>query len=199
MDHYPKSIRHLVEQIAKLPGIGLKTAERLAVHLLKTPRAEVEALARSMVAMKVQVRLCRQCFALSDGELCHTCSDPGRDDHLLCVVEQAADMVAVEKSGAYRGRYHILQGALSPIDGVGPDQIRLRELLQRVSQGGFEEVIIATGTSVEGEATGGYIAERLKPMGVRISRIASGVPMGGDLKYIDQVTLKKALDARHGV
>jgi recombination protein RecR len=199
MNHYPKSIRNLIEQIAKLPGIGQKTAERLAVHLLKTPRSEVELLARSMIEMKARVRLCRHCFALADGEICGTCSDPGRDDDVLCVVEQPADMVAIEKSGAFRGRYHILQGVLSPIEGVGPDQIRLRELLQRVSQGNFTEVIIATGTSVEGEATGSFLAERLKPMGVRITRIASGVPMGGDLKYIDQVTLKKALDARHGV
>ena len=199
MDHYPKSIRNLIEQIAKLPGIGHKTAERLAVHLLKTPRDEVERLARSMVEMKAQVRLCRHCFALADGDVCTTCSDPGRDDDVLCVVEQPADMVAIEKSGAFRGRYHILQGVLSPIEGVGPDQIRLRELLQRISHGHFTEVIIATGTSVEGEATSSFLAERLKPMGIRTSRIASGVPMGGDLKYIDQVTLKKALDARHGV
>jgi recombination protein RecR len=197
MQHYPQSIRNLIHRLARLPGIGEKTAERLAMHILKTPRKEAEDLARSIVELKEKIRLCSRCFSLSDGDLCRICSDPARDPSLLCVVEQPADMVSIEKSGAYNGLYHVLAGVLSPMEGVGPDDIRIGELLRRIGEGKVQELILATGTSVEGEATAAYIKERLAGKPVRISRIASGVPIGGDLKYIDQVTLKRALDFRH--
>ncbi len=197
MEQYPQSIRDLIRRLARLPGIGEKTAERLAMHILKTPAKEAEALARSIVALKEKVRLCSRCYSLSDGDLCRICSDPGRDNSLLCVVEQPADMVSIEKSGAYNGMYHVLSGVLSPMDGVGPEDIRIGELLRRIREESVRELILATGTSVEGEATAAYIKERLAGLPVRVSRIASGVPIGGDLKYVDQVTLKRALDFRH--
>lgn len=198
-NNYPASIRALIRNFARLPGIGEKTAERLAMHVLTAPEAEALELARSIGELKQKIRLCTQCFALSDAERCRICSDPSRDGSLICVVEAPADMAAVEKSGAYAGCYHILQGLLSPMDGIGPENIRMVELMARVEKGGVIEVILATGTSMEGEATAAYLAERLVKYGVRVTRIASGVPVGGDLKYVDQVTLKKAMDARHAV
>ena len=199
MQHYPESIRILIRSLAKLPGVGEKTAERLAIHLLRQPLAEVEQLARSMVNMKQRIKLCETCFALSDAQQCNICRDQSRDHTQLCVVEQPADMVSIEKSGCYNGLYLVLGGALSPIDGVGPQDLRIRELLDRVAQGNIKEVIIATGTSMEGEATAGYIAERISIPPVKVTRIATGVPVGGDLKYIDQMTLKCALESRHGI
>ncbi|MCP4694727.1 MAG: recombination protein RecR [Desulfobacterales bacterium] len=196
MHYYPPSIRKLIKQISKLPGIGEKTAERLTLHILRAPFKEAESLSRGILEMKEKVRFCGMCYALSDGDVCGFCSDPARDASFICVVEQPADMIAIEKSGSFNGRYHILQGALSPIEGVGPDNIRLRELIAKIEKGGVEEVVLATSTSVEGEATASYIAERLRGYPVRVSRIASGVPIGGDLKYVDQVTMKRALDAR---
>ncbi len=196
MHYYPPSIRRLVKQISKLPGIGEKTAERLALHILRTPFKEAETLSRAILEMKEKVRFCGKCYALSDGDICNICADPSRDAASICVVEQPGDMIAIEKSGSFAGRYHILQGALSPIEGVGPDNIRIRELASKIEQGGVEEVVLATGTSVEGEATASYIAERLRDHPVRVSRIASGVPIGGDLKYVDQVTMKRAIDTR---
>ena len=196
MEQYPKTIRNLINGLSKLPGIGGKTAERLAMHLLKTPEGQVLELAQQLTEMKSKTRLCGQCFALSDDELCHICANPHRENTRICVVEQPADMVSIEKSGVWKGTYHILQGALSPIDGVGPNAIRFRELIKRV-QDGATEVVLATGTSAEGETTAAFIRDRLKQMGVTITRIASGVPMGGDLKYVDQVTLKKAMESRH--
>ena len=197
MYHYPASIRKLIQSLAKLPGIGEKTAERLAVHILRAPRLETEQLARSILEIKEKIRLCARCFAMSDGDVCHICGDASRNASVLCVVEQAADMASIEKSGAYKGLYHILGGALSPMEGVGPDDIRIRELMARIQKGGVSEVILATGTNVEGEATASYIASQLESLPLKVTRIASGVPMGGDLKYIDQVTLKRALESRH--
>jgi recombination protein RecR len=197
MGYYPTSIQDLIKNIAKLPGIGEKTAERLAMHLLRAPRREVENLAQSILKIKDNVQFCTGCFALSDGELCSICSDAARDPRLLCVVEQPADMVAIEKSGAFSGRYHILSGALSPMNGIGPENIRIRELLARIQKDQVKEVVLATGTNVEGEATASYIAQLLGKYQVKVTRIASGVPMGGDLKYVDQVTLKKAMETRH--
>lgn len=196
MSYYPASIQNLIKNIAKLPGIGEKTAERLALHLLRAPRQEAEALAQSLLNIKDKVQFCSQCFALSDSELCHLCSDPTRDPSVLCVVEQPADMVAIEKSGAFRGRYHVLSGALSPMNGIGPENIRIRELLTRLQKGEIKEVVLATATNVEGEATASYIGQLLEKHQIKISRIASGVPMGGDLKYVDQVTLKRAIESR---
>lgn len=199
MSPYPASIVKLIKNIARLPGIGEKTAERLAMHILRAPRKEAQALSESILEVKDRVKLCAECFGLSDTERCHICSDPTRDPGILCVVEQPADMVAIEKSGAFSGRYHILSGALSPMNGVGPGDIRISELISKVQRGGVREIVLATGTNVEGEATAAYIAQRLERYPVRITRIAAGVPMGGDLKYVDQVTLKKAMEARHGI
>jgi recombination protein RecR len=197
MSYYPTSIRDLIKNIAKLPGIGEKTAERLAMHVLRAPRQEAEKLAQSILNIKDKVRFCTRCFALSDGDLCNICSDPARDPSVLCVVEQPADMVAIEKSGAFRGLYHILSGVLSPMNGIGPENIRIRELLTRIQKDRVEEAVLATGTNVEGEATASYIAQLLEKYPIKVTRIASGVPMGGDLKYVDQVTLKKAMETRH--
>ena len=197
MIHYPTSLVTLVENLAKLPGVGTKTAERLAMHILRGPRRDAENLAGAILKVKETIRQCRRCFAFSDEDLCRICSDPVRNDQILCVVEQPADLVSIEKSGAFSGTYHILQGALSPIDGVGPDDIRIKELMARLDQGPVSEVILATSTTVEGEATASYIAQRLQGSSVQVTRIASGVPIGGDLKYVDQVTLKRAMQTRH--
>ncbi len=199
MSHYPVSVLRLIKNIARLPGIGEKTAERLAIHILKAPKKEMEQLSRSIIELKERVRLCSVCFALSDREICDICSDQTRDKTLICVVEQPADMVALEKSGAFRGVYHVLAGVLSPMNGIGPDDIRIKELSARIEDGRINEVVLATGTNVEGEATASYLAQRLKNMPVKVTRIASGVPVGGDLKYVDQVTLKRAMDTRHHI
>ena len=199
MTHYPPSILKAIKHISRLPGIGEKTAERLTMHLLEAPRLAVEQLAGSLLEIKDKVRLCSLCYSLSDSDLCNICSNPARDHTLLCVVEQPADMVSIEKSGAFSGLYHILSGVLSPMDGVGPGDIKMRELWSRVEQGKVKEVVLATSTNVEGEATAAYIAERLAKFQVKITRIASGVPIGGDLKYVDQVTLKKAMETRHAI
>ena len=197
MSHYPPSILNLIQHIAKLPGIGEKTAERLAMHIMRSPRSEVEQLSNSIIAAKENIRLCKQCFGLSDDDICQICSNPARDAGLLCVVEQPADMVAMEKSGAFNGRYHILSGVLSPMNGIGPEDIRLGELVAKIERGRIKEVGLATSTTVEGEATAAYIKERLAKYSLKVTRIASGVPIGGDLKYVDQVTLKKAMEKRH--
>ena len=199
MNHYPSSMISLIKNISKLPGIGEKTAERLALHILRSPREAAEALSRSILEIKDRIKLCSMCFSLSDTEQCRICSDSGRDRHLLCVVEQQGDMVSIEKSGAFHGVYHVLCGCLSPMDGVGPEDIRIRELMARVSDGAVSEVILATGTNLEGETTASYIADQLQGYPIKVTRIASGVPVGGDLKYVDQMTLKKAMEARHGM
>ena len=199
MDYYPGSIKKLIHTLARLPGIGRKTAERLAMHILQQPTEEAHQLARSIVDLKKRLRLCSRCFALSDDDLCRICSDPARNNGMICVVEQPADMASIEKSGAFRGRYHILGGCLAPMDGVGPDDIKITELVGRLEKESVREIILATGTNVEGESTAAYIAGILSPLGVNVSRIASGVPMGGDLKYVDQVTLKRAMESRHGI
>ena len=199
MKHYPEAMYRLIRQLCKLPGIGEKSAERFAMYLLGAPEAETAALAKSIKELKNQVTICDTCFCLSDRQTCGICRDPGRDSELVCVVESPADMAAIEKSGAYTGVYHVLQGLLAPMDGIGPDEIRVRELLGRVKSGRIREVVIATSTSVEGEATADYIYRSLKPFNIRVTRIASGVPMGGELKYIDQVTLKKAMEPRQSV
>ncbi|CAB5088662.1 Recombination protein RecR [Olavius algarvensis associated proteobacterium Delta 3] len=199
MNYYPESIRNLIKNLSKLPGIGEKTAERLAMHILRSPRRQAEALARSIHDVKQNIRLCRSCFALSDRDVCNICGDPNRDATVLCVVEQAGDMISIERSGAFRGCYHVLSGVLSPMDGVGPEDIRVHELIRRAASGKIREVLLATGTSVEGEATAAYLQEQLTPLPVTVTRIASGVPVGGDLKYVDQVTLKRAIESRRKV
>jgi len=197
MNYYPASIRNLIRQITKLPGIGEKTAERLALHILKMPSSNAEQLAQSIIEVKNRTRSCSRCHAWSDDAFCHICQDASRNRTQLCVVEQPADMVAVEKSGAFQGIYHILGGVLSPMNGVGPDDIRIADIFGRVREEALQEVVIATSTSVEGEATAAYLAEQLQSLPIKVTRIASGVPMGGDLKYVDQVTLKRALETRH--
>ncbi|RLB84225.1 MAG: recombination protein RecR [Deltaproteobacteria bacterium] len=199
MSYYPPPILKLIKHLSKLPGIGEKTAERLAMHILRAPRKEAEQLSSSIVEVKDKIRLCSICFGLSDTDICNICSDPTRTSSLLCVVEQPADMVAIEKSGAFTGLYHILEGVLSPMDGIGPDNIRIKELTSRIVKGGIKEVVLATSTNLEGEATAAYIADRIENYPIKVTRIASGVPIGGDLKYVDQITLKKAMETRHAV
>lgn len=199
MSHYPASVLKLIKNLSRLPGIGEKTAERLAMHLLRAPHREAEQLSHSIIEIKEKVKLCSMCFALSDATICNICSNPARITSTLCVVEQPADMVAIEKSGSFDGLYHILEGALSPMDGIGPDNIRIKELVTRISQGKIKEVVLATSTNIEGETTAAYIAGQLENHAVKITRIASGVPIGGDLKYVDQVTLKKAMETRHAI
>jgi len=197
--YYPLSILNLIENLAKLPGVGKKTAERLAMHILRSPLKEAEQLAASILDIRQKVRICSLCFALSEKETCHICSDPSRNTSLVCVVEQPADMIAIEKSGSFKGLYHILSGVLSPMNGVGPDNIKIRELIERTREGKIKEIILATGTNVEGESTASYIAQSLVKYPVKVTRIASGVPIGGDLKYVDQVTLRRAMETRHAV
>ncbi|HAO20904.1 MAG: recombination protein RecR [Desulfobacteraceae bacterium IS3] len=199
MSYYPASVLNLIKNLSKLPGIGEKTAERLAMHILRTPMKQAQALAQSILELKEKSRLCVRCFALSDAELCAICSNPERDARILCVVEQPAEMIAIEKSGSFQGAYHILQGVLSPMDGIGPENIRIQELLDRVSAEHIREVVLATSTTVEGETTAAYIAERLEEFSINVTRIASGVPIGGDLKYVDQMTLKRAMETRHAL
>ena len=197
--HYPATIIGLIKNFSKLPGIGEKSAERLVMHILRAPAQEARELSRSILDLKEKTRLCSQCFGLSDAEFCKICSDPSRQRQVLCVVEQPADLVALEKSGAFKGLYHVLQGVLSPMDGVGPEDIRIRELTERLSKEKIEEVVIATSTNTEGEATASYLAELLSKYPLSVTRIASGVPIGGDLKYVDQVTLRRAMETRHAI
>lgn len=199
MQYYPDSIQNLVRSLSRLPGIGQKTAERLAMHILRQPDKEAHRLANSIVDLKKRLRLCSRCFALSDDAYCRVCKDPSRNAELVCVVEQPADMASIEKSGSFKGLYHILGGVLSPMDGIGPEEIRIAELIERVEKEGVGEIVLATGTNVEGESTAAYIADILASHSVKVTRIASGVPMGGDLKYVDQVTLKRAMESRHGI
>ncbi len=175
-----------------------KTAERLALHILHAPDHEAAALAGDIIELKSSVRLCSSCFALTDKSLCRICTDPARDPSLICVVENPTDMAAIEKANVFSGRYHILGGALSPIDGIGPDDIRLAELITRADPKKVTEIILATKTNVEGESTAAYILDRLKSKGIPITRIASGIPMGGDLQYVDPLTMQKAMEKRYG-
>ncbi|MFZ5572037.1 MAG: recombination mediator RecR [Thermodesulfobacteriota bacterium] len=199
MQYYPPTIINAIRNLGKLPGVGEKTAERLALHILRAPETEAYQLAESIRELRGKTRLCALCFAMSDQERCRICGNPSRDAGLLCVVEQPGDMVAIEKSGGYDGLYHILQGALSPMDGIQPEHLRIRELLERVASGQIREVIIATGTGVEGESTAAYLSEQLARHPLKVTRIASGVPIGGDLKYVDQVTIKRAMEKRHAL
>jgi len=199
MNHYPNSILKLIKNLSKLPGIGEKTAERLTMHLLRASTAEAKQLAQSILELKEKSRLCKHCFSMSDKEVCRICSDLSRKQELLCVVEQPTDMTALEKSGGYNGLYHILQGVLSPMDGIGPDDIRIKELISKVKKEKIKEIVIATSTNVEGESTASYLIGLLEKFPVKISRIASGVPVGGDLKYVDQVTLKRAMESRYDI
>ena len=198
MMHYPEPIVKLINSLSKLPGIGKKTAERLALHILHAPNQEAAALAADIIELKTSITLCHVCFALSDKDRCRICTDPLRDKTLICVVESPTDMAAIEKAHAFLGTYHILGGALSPIDGIGPDDIRIKELFKRADPEKIKEIILATKTNVEGEATASYILEKLTKTGIKVTRIASGIPMGGDLQYIDPLTMQKAMEKRYG-
>ena len=195
MDYYSSQISKLIEQLSGLPGIGAKSAQRLAFHILNMPLENVEELSSSILEAKKNVRYCKQCFTLTDQEICPICSNPKRDDKQIMVVENTRDLAAYEKTGKYGGVYHVLHGAISPMLGIGPGDIRLKELMQRLQEE-VEEVIIATNSSLEGETTAMYISKLIKPTGIKVSRIASGVPVGGDLEYIDEVTLLRALEGR---
>jgi len=197
--YYPEPVARLIDALQRLPGIGPKTAQRLTFFLLKRPADEVRELSESLVAVKDKIVYCRTCFNVTDEDPCRLCDDPGRDARLLCVVEEPNDLLAMERTGEYRGRYHVLLGALSPLDGVGPDDLKVRELLARIEAGAVEEVILATNPNVEGEATALYLAKLLRPLVLRVTRIARGLPVGGDLEYADQVTLSKALEGRREI
>ena len=194
-----KPLARLHEQLRRLPGIGSKSALRLAYHVLDMKREDVEELARALLDVKDHVHLCWQCFDLCEGELCEICQDEKRDRSLVCVVEQPQDVAAMERTRGYQGLYHVLHGVLSPLDGVGPDQLKIRELLLRLQKGTVKEVIIATNSDVEGEATANYLAGLIRPTGIKVSRIAHGLPVGGDLEYADELTLYKALENRREI
>lgn len=195
MDYYSNQINRLVEELASLPGIGSKSAQRLAFHILNMPKENVEKLSGTILEARNHVRYCRECFTLTDEELCPICKNTKRNHGVIMVVENTRDLAAYEKTGKYEGVYHVLHGAISPMLGIGPADIRLKELMQRL-QGEVEEVIIATNSSLEGETTAMYISKLIKPTGIKVTRIASGVPVGGDLEYIDEVTLLRALEGR---
>jgi recombination protein RecR len=196
---YEGPVQTLIDELGRLPGVGPKSAQRIAFYLLKVAPEDAKRLANAIVDAKERVSWCRRCFNIAEGELCGYCRDERRDPRLLCVVEEPRDIVAVERTQEFRGRYHVLQGAISPIEGIGPEQLRIRELLERLGNEGVEEVILATNPNIEGEATAMYLARLLKPLGIRVTRIASGLPVGGDLEYADEVTLGRALEGRREV
>ena len=195
MNFYSNYISKLIEELSSLPGIGSKSAQRLAFHIMNMPLDRVENLSGAILAAKKNVKYCQCCFTLTDKDICPICSDPARDKHVIMVVENTRDLVAYEKTGKYNGVYHVLHGAISPMLGIGPGDIRLKELMRRM-EGDVTEVIIATNSSLEGETTAMYISKLIKHVGIKVSRIASGVPVGGDLEYIDEVTLLRALEGR---
>jgi len=197
--YYPEPVARLIEALQRLPGIGPKTAQRLAFFLLKRPADEVTGLADALTQLKALIVHCSTCFNVTQENPCRICRDPQRDARALCVVEEPNDLLAMERTGEYNGRYHVLLGALSPLDGIGPDDLKVRELLLRLEDGPGREVILATNPNVEGEATALYLAKLLRPLGVRVTRIARGLPVGGDLEYADQVTLTKALEGRREI
>ena len=195
MDIYSGHINKLIEQLSRLPGVGAKSAQRLAFHIINMPKEEVEGIANAMISAKEHIHYCKECYTLTDEELCPICKDPNRNHKQIMVVEQTRDMAAYEKTGKYEGVYHVLHGAISPMLGIGPSDIKLAELMKRL-QRDVDEVIIATNSNLEGETTAMYISKMIKQAGIKVTRIASGVPVGGDLEYIDEVTLLRALEGR---
>ena len=196
MPQLPEPLERLIQELSRLPGIGPKTAQRLAFHLLRAERERVERLAEVLVDLKARLGWCERCFNIAEGPLCVVCSSGRRDETVICVVEAPLDVLAVERTGEYRGMFHVLHGVLSPIDNVGPEDIHVPELLQRLAGGEVQEVIVATNPDIEGEATSLYLTRLLKPMGLKVTRLAQGIPMGGDLEYADQATLARAISAR---
>ncbi len=193
---YEGPIQDVIEELGRLPGVGPKSAQRIAFHLLNVERADAQRLADAIVAVKDRVRFCARCFNVAEAEECRICRDARRDPRVLCVVEEPRDLMAIEKTSEFRGRYHVLGGAISPIDGVGPEQLRVKELMARLGEEAVEEIVLAMSPNIEGEATASYLARTLKAMDLRVSRIASGLPVGGDLEYADEVTLGRAFAGR---
>ncbi|MGH3367334.1 MAG: recombination mediator RecR [Nocardioidaceae bacterium] len=196
---YEGIVQDLIDELGRLPGVGPKSAQRIAFYVLNADPTDVRRLADVLVEVKDKVRFCSTCGNVAEEEQCRICRDPRRDAHVLCVVEEPKDVIAVERTREYRGRYHVLGGAISPIEGIGPDELRIRELVQRLSDGTVTEVILATDPNLEGEATATYLTRLLRPMGLRITRLASGLPVGGDLEYADEVTLGRAFEGRRSV
>ena len=199
MPGYTKTMEKLITEFTRLPGIGQKSAERIVMHILKSPRENAVALSEAIIKLKDTIVFCKNCFNLSEGEECHICGDPQRDKTTVLVVESPKDILAIEKSGAYRGVYHVLLGAISPLDGIGPDEIKIKELLRRIKSDRIKEVILATDADTEGETTALYISQLLRNQGVKITRIAYGLPVGSHLEYADQATLAKALEGRNQI
>lgn len=196
---YAGPVQDLIDELGRLPGVGPKSAQRIAFYLLKVAKDDALRLARAIAEVKERVTFCQTCFNVAEGETCGICADPRRDATIVCVVEEPRDLVAVEKTGEFHGRYHVLQGAISPIEGVGPEQLRIRELLDRIGGEDIAEVILCTNPNLEGEATAMYLGRLLKPLGLRVTRIASGLPVGGDLEYADELTLGRALEGRRDI
>ena len=197
MEYYSSHINRLIEQLSHLPGIGAKSAQRLAFHIMNMPKDQVEQLTSAITSAREKVQYCKCCYTLTDKEMCPICSNPKRDHSTIMVVENTRDLAAYEKTGKFEGVYHVLHGAISPMDGIGPEDINLKSLIERLRDERIKEVIIATNPNIEGEATAMYIARLIKPSGIRVSRIAHGIPVGGDLEYADEVTLLKAVEGRH--
>ncbi|MEY4606159.1 MAG: recombination protein RecR [Actinomycetota bacterium] len=199
MGMYTQPVQTLIDELGRLPGIGPKSAQRIAFHLLKVPADDVTRLASALVDAKARVRFCDRCWNIAEAALCPICADDRRDGSLLCVVEESRDIVAIEKTGEYRGRYHVLLGAMSPLEGIGPEQLKMKELFARLEPEGVQEVILCTNPNTEGEVTAMYLARLLAPLGLRVTRIASGLPVGGDLEYADELTLGRALEGRREI
>ena len=196
---YTPPVQTLIDELGRLPGVGPKSAQRIAFHLLKIPPDDVHRLALAIADAKARVRFCSICWNFAEGELCPICADDRRDGSVLCVVEESRDIVAIEKTGEFKGRYHVLLGAMNPLEGIGPEQLKIKELFARLEPEGVTEVILCTNPNTEGEVTAMYIARMMKPFGVRVTRIASGLPVGGDLEYADELTLGRALEGRRDV
>ena len=199
MSIYTPAIQKLIDELGKLPGVGPKSAQRIAFHLIKIPEQDALSLADAIQQAKQKVRFCETCFNMSDEAICEICSDSQRDSSLVCVVEEPRDIVALERTREYKGLYHVLQGAINPIDGIGPEQLKIRELLERLKGNTVVEVILCTNPNIEGEATAMYLAKLIEPLGIQVSRIASGLPVGGDLEYADELTLGRALEGRRNI
>lgn len=199
MNVYEGTVQTLIDELGRLPGIGPKSAQRIAYYLLKSPAEDANRLAASITEAKARVTWCQRCFSIAEGELCGYCQDDRRDNASLCVVEEPRDIVAIERTHEFQGRYHVLQGAISPIEGIGPEQLRVKELLLRVEKEDIKEVILATNPNIEGEATAMYLGRLLQPLGLKVTRLASGLPVGGDLEYADEVTLGRAFEGRREV
>ena len=199
MGFYPKAIERLVTELGKLPGIGEKTAQRLAFHLIDASAEEIEGLSNALLNVKDKIRLCPECFSITDGDRCDVCADPNRNRRVICVVQSTKDIFAIEKTREYNGLYHVLHGVISPLEGIGPQDIKAKELLLRIGENDIEEVIMATNPTPEGEATAMYLGNLISPLGVKVTRLAKGIPIGADVEYIDEITLIKAFEGRNTI